>query len=207
MAIIIDTETTGLPATPSIGRFYRPELFEVYNQARVIQIAWQVVDIQTRVILREYQTVVKPHGAFEINPAALAIHGITKERIEAEGVATEVMLGRLNEELKKTHLFVAHNLNFDLHVIASEIMRAGHSVPPNALVVLWRMQRYCTMRRTTALCGLKTKRGRPKWPKLVELYAHLFDGRTFQGGHDAMNDVRATSASFVKLLDRSVWVC
>jgi hypothetical protein len=42
---------------------------------------------------------------------------------------------------------------------------------------------------------------------LMELYAHLFDGDTFEGGHDAMNDVRATSASFVKLLDRSVWVC
>jgi DNA polymerase-3 subunit epsilon len=80
---------------------------------------------------------------------------------------------------------VAHNITFDLKLVAYEIERAG---APN---VAADKPQFCTMAATTDICKLPGRYpGKFKWPKLIEAHQHLF-GEGFDGAHDALVDVRA----------------
>jgi DNA polymerase III epsilon subunit-like protein len=92
---------------------------------------------------------------------------------------------------------VAHNIDFDKCIVGAEFIRAGY----------WNFcddkPKRCTMRSTTMLCGLKNKRGGPKWPKLAELHQFLF-GRGFEHAHNAAADVAAGVACYWELKKRGV---
>lgn len=62
-----------------------------------------------------------------------------------------------------------------------------------------------TMKLGADICKIpSTKKGEKyKWPKLDELYRALF-GKSFQGQHNAMNDVRATEECFEELRRRKL---
>jgi DNA polymerase-3 subunit epsilon len=119
--------------------------------------------------------------------------------VERKGIPVEDMLAVLDTDISDVDILVAHNLAFDIHILASEMVRAGAATPPALLGRLTTMPSFCTMRRTTRLCNLTTSWG-TKWPRLVELHRFLF-GDGFAGAHDALGNVRATSKCLVKLLE------
>jgi DNA polymerase-3 subunit epsilon len=160
-----------------------------------------VIDLQNdSEIVREYQTLVSPQGSFRISQRSTYIHGITQEHAESRGVPVEDMLEVLATDISDVDIVVGHNLAFDIHILASEMVRAGAGTPPGLLGRLMAMPSCCTMRTTTRLCNLTTPWGAPKWPRLVELHRYLFAGDSFDGAHDALADVRATSKCLIKLL-------
>jgi hypothetical protein len=65
------------------------------------------------------------------------------------------------------------------------------------------IDRYCTMRKSINLCNIlvANDRGdtRRKFPKLVELHKHLFDGETPANLHNAMVDVEACLKCYLKM--------
>ena len=199
--LVFDTETSGLPLCPRFGEYYAIDDLGKYAGSRLVQIAWQVIDLENDgEIVREYQTLVSPQGSFRISQRSTDIHGITQEHAESKGIRVEHMLEVLATALSDVDIVVAHNLAFDIHILASEMVRAGSATPPGLLGRLMTMPSCCTMRTTTRLCNLTTSWGAPKWPRLVELHRFLFDGDSFEGAHDALGDVRATSKCLVKLL-------
>lgn len=194
MFLIYDTETTGFPS-----RYGAPHTdLEAWSTARLVQIAWQLHDIDGSLISAQ-NILVRPEG-FEIPYASEQIHGISTERALAEGVSIQEALGVFEEDLKRTKFLIAHNIEFDLGVVGSEVVRAERSTS------LWDIKTIDTKLVSTEYCALPGGRGgKFKWPTLTELHTKLF-GEAFQDAHDAAYDVHATTKCFFALITNRVHV-
>ena len=103
-------------------------------------------------------------------------------------------LNSFKEAIEKSDALVAHNVQFDAKTIMAEYIRqTGHWLQP-----LFRLDKICTMMKSTKYCNLPGRYGNPKWPKLGELYFKLF-GEELTDLHDAMADVHACAKCFFEL--------
>jgi DNA polymerase-3 subunit epsilon len=186
--LVFDSETTGLPK-----RFNAP-MDDVDNWPRMTQLAFQLIDHEGNE-LYQYQSLIKPDG-WEVPKEKFFIeNNMSTERCMDEGVPVFTALRELQEALKQAQYKVAHNIAFDRNIVGAEIIRANISLP------LFKYKpEICTMKSTTNHVKIKTHAGGNKWPKLIELHEHLF-GYVFDGAHDALADVRATSACLIKSID------
>lgn len=203
--LVFDCETTGLPQRERGTSTGPPDpLLRInYSSARLIQLAWQLLNLESNEVEAEGSNFVIPSGSdWQMHPMAESIHGISKAQLETVGKnLTDVLLDFMNAALR-AHTLVCHNMDFDLNVVAAELIH-------NALIVgageyLLSKPRFCTMLSSVDLCRLPFPSGRSwgtqkyKWPKLVELHIFLF-GKEFDGAHDALEDVRATVRCFIAL--------
>ena len=106
------------------------------------------------------------------------------------------VLLEFNDFLKSAGYLIAHNLQFDKNVVEAEFLRVKMENSLN------QKKQICTMLRTTEYCGLMNHHG-SKWPKLSELYFKIFN-KNFEGGHDAFEDIKATSKCFWELKKQGV---
>ena len=188
-ALIFDTETSGLPTS------YKASFSDVNAWPRIVEIAWIMIDSNFKP-LSSSQFIVRPDG-FEISAGASSVHGITTSKAKADGKPLRYVLSCLAEDLSDADLLVAHNIDFDFPVVNCEFIRS------NVQSSMSRKLRYCTMKSTVDLCNIPGNYGRPKWPKLEELYRFLFS-RTFSEAHRAMHDVQATTECYLELRRRGV---
>ena len=179
--LFFDTETTGLP------KIWSAPLTDLDNWPRLVQFASQTYSREGR-LLRQFQAIVRPEG-FEIPAEAAAIHGISQERALEEGVRLIDVLRTFHEDATDAEILVAHNIQYDVNIMGSELIRAKFEPiqPPR--------RKICTMKESIQFCALP----RMKRPKLVELHHKLY-GCGFEGAHDAMNDVAATAKCFWKMV-------
>lgn len=158
MIFFFDTETTGLPP-----RRVSPSDTDKWSECRIVQIAWQIHDLDTHALLKKQEFIIRPDG-FTIPDAAANIHGITTTIAQEHGVPFSDVMAVLATDLESITTAVAHNMEFDDRVLLSELFRYNLSDITNQ----WNhIPKKCTMRMGT-LSG-------QKWPKLAELYARLFD--------------------------------
>lgn len=85
-------------------------------------------------------------------------------------------------------IIVGHNIDFDSNIVGAEFVRLEFY---NHIL---NCELICTMNSTIDYCGLEND----KWPRLQELYTKIFN-TPFEGAHDALNDVKATSKCFFYL--------
>lgn len=169
-----DTETTGFPKSAGTPLDECPF---------IVQIAAILVDDEEGEVA-SLSTIIKPAG-WVIGEDVAAIHGITTEKAENFGIPAKVAMAAFSQMCRQADQVIAHNIAFDLKLVAYEIERAG---APN---VIADKPQFCTMEATTYICKLPGRYpGKPKWPKLIEAHQHLF-GEGFDGAHDALVDVRA----------------
>jgi len=170
--LVFDTETTGLPPR---GAPPNPETYP-----HIVQMSFLFVDTETDRV-KEFDYIIKV--AVPIPEETTAIHGITQERSQKSGFDFVDIFNILRELLVQCDLVVGHNIEFDVNMLRAECMRhkVAFDIPMNL---------FCTMRRSTELCGLISARGYPKPPKLSELYTHLFkEDRPPKDLHNALTDV------------------
>lgn len=106
--IIFDTETTGLDS----------------REDRIIEIGG--VELVNRFPTgNTFHVYINPQGR-SVHPDALAVHGISNERLESEPIFTDIS-ERFLEFIDGAKL-VAHNANFDIGFINAEFARVGR--PP-----------------------------------------------------------------------------
>lgn len=185
--IFFDTETAGLPqnykAPPSAGP----------NWPRMVQLAWEVHDADGVLILKR-DAIIKPVG-FTIPAEAAAIHGITQERALAEGRPLAEVLGEFLTDAAQVKAAAGHNvIGFDKSVVLSEMMRASMATAWPGPAVEW----LDTMTAGTNVCKIPGRYGF-KWPKLDELYRHLF-AESFAEAHNAAADIKATARCFWEMV-------
>lgn len=194
MFLIYDTETTGFPSI-----YGAPHTnLEAWSTARLVQLAWQLHDIDGSLI-SAHNIIVRPDG-FEIPYSAEQIHGISTERAIADGVPLSEALEVFENDLRRTKYIVAHNIEFDLGVVGSEVLRAERETS------LWDLKTIDTKLVSTDYCAIPGgKGGKFKWPTLTELHQKLF-GVAFEDAHDAAYDVDATSKCFFALISNRVHV-
>ena len=203
-----DVETTGLPRRSASARFPPPHDPASYAGARIVQMAWQLVDLSTGTVMCEDSFLVLPSGVWVMSSGAEQTHGLSRPKLEQEGRSLPECLsaGGFWDAVGRARMLVAHNLEFDYSVLLSEVLHdpSMRGCAPR----LSGVPRHCTMRQTTNMCALpfpNSSGGRPgqyKWPKLIELHRLLFDGRGFDGVHDALEDVRATTRCLLELRKR-----
>jgi DNA polymerase III epsilon subunit-like protein len=177
MKLFFDTETTGFTAGD-----------------RLVQIAWQIYDDKD-ILVEQNAIVVRPDG-FTIPWEASRIHGFTTEFAVKNGQDLRETILLFTEKLKSISTLVAHNISYDLKVLNGEYKRLGIENP------LSQKKQICTMKSSTNYCKIPSQRGF-KWPKLEELYKHLFD-KSFSNAHKADADVSATAQCFFELQKRGV---
>ena len=190
MFLVFDTETTGLT---------RQNLPESHpdHWPRMVQLAWQLMDDEGHIVERG-DLLVKPNGAFDIPFQSEKIHGISTALAEAEGQPLEEVLEKFGQSLAKAGYLVGHNLAFDLGVVGAEMTRAGREDLKEILMskpVIDTMSEEPTVYVGIPGRGVKGF----KYPRLEELYRHLF-GEDFAEAHNAAADVEATARAFFELL-------
>ena len=184
MYLFFDTETTGLPKT------YSASTSNLDNWPRVLQLASLLYD-PSGVLLLSSSHIIKPED-FIIPEKATAIHGITNEKANKEGIPLiKVLTEFVSDYLAPAGTIISHNLYFDKKVIGAELLRH------NFLGVLAGKKKICTM------LGTRNLFAGHKWPSLSELYYLLFHSK-IEEAHDAYVDIQATAKCFWELRKKGV---
>lgn len=185
--LYFDTETTGFPRSAGAPLADCPF---------IVQLAAILVDDDQGEVA-SLNFIIRPDG-WTISEEVAAIHGISTEKAEAFGIPAKVAMAAFSQVCRQADQVVAHNISFDLKLIAYEILRAQ---APN---VIAEKEQFCTMEATTNICKLPGRYpGKWKWPKLIEAHTHLFS-EGFDGAHDALVDVRACHRIHRHLIDNNL---
>lgn len=181
--LFFDTETTGLP------RNWKAPVSDLNNWPRLVQLAFILCDHSGNTI-QQGDYIVKPNN-YIIPEEASAIHGITNEKANKEGLPISLVLQNFDNLVKHSDYLVAHNISFDEKIVGAELLRN------NMINSLSERKKICTMEKTIDFCAIEGPYGF-KWPKLSELYYELF-GTYFEESHNAAVDIKATSKCFWEL--------
>lgn len=188
MYLFFDTETTGVP------RKWNAPVTDLKNWPRMVQIAWVIYN-EAGEQLDEQDYIIFPEN-YTIPYVVTQIHGISTKRAIAEGHDLKKVLELFAKALSKVKVVVAHNIAFDEKIIGAEFLRK------KIVHTYYEKEEFCTMKSTTHVTKIEGKFGY-KWPKLNELYQHLFQ-ETFAEQHNALADIRATARCFWALKERDL---
>lgn len=188
MIFFFDTETTG---------FVNERLPDGHpDQPHIVQIAGILTDDAGKVA-SQFSLVVNP--GVTIPPKTIEFHGITDEIASQLGVSPSTAVGLFDFMARRADLIVAHNIKFDIGVMASAYVREGRE--------MLLFNRFCTMEAATPVVNLPPSERmkaagmtKPKSPKLEECVRHFFD-EPLDGAHDALIDVAACARVFFRLID------
>lgn len=185
MNLCFDTETSGLPK--KVGRGYPSyRNLEAYDSCRLVSISW-IISQQDKVIEQAYY-VVKPEG-FEISAESQAIHGISQEQALEQGTAFHTVIQAFSEALQRVTHLIGHNIEFDSHVVKSELWR--HQMA-SVIELMEQKHEVCTMKKGKELMCCRT------YPKLGNLYRFLY-GEDMKNAHNAMYDTFYTFQCYKKM--------
>ncbi len=190
LKLFFDTETNGLPLEQSFRTLYAPQQYNCYNQVRLIELAYIITDDAGQVI-KHVANLVKPAG-FTIKNTY--IHGISHKEAYTKGHDIRFVLSALYQDLTEVDTLVAHNLNFDIHILLAECYRFGFI----GLIQKLGTKRYiCTMKLGQQVTQFN------KAPKLTELYFLLFREH-WQQIHRALDDTQTCAICYFELLKKII---
>ena len=200
MIWIIDTETTGLPLQPKYGKYYDYKNINIYNKSRLVELAIIICDYKNNEI-KENQSlrfIIRPDDFKIINSK---FHGITNKMALKEGISF-IEIGKfIRDNHNKIDMIIAHNINFDIHILCSELYRYKFHELAN---ILYKKNKFCTSYNTSKLLKIKLSFGNKyKEPKLIELYYWLF-GKEPKNLHSAMVDCKILLECVRKLLQKKL---
>lgn len=183
MYLFFDTETTGLPAD------YKAPAGAGWPH--IVSLSWLLTLPDGRPI-KQRHCIIKPDG-YEIPEASTKVHGITTAQALEKGLPLDMVMVGFTADAFKASMLIAHNLAFDRKVLETGFLKAGILYNPFAYV-----KNFCTMEAGTELVRIPSPYGGFKWPKLVELYKHLF-GTEFTGQHSSDSDTAACARCFFEI--------
>jgi len=184
IAVVFDTETTGLISNHSI---------KINQQAEIIEFYGEEVDLADNgKMLRELDLLIKPSRPLSDTPA----FGEKKTTTQITGITNAMLadcptFGRVANDieglLSTAKFVIAHNVSFDQEMIDLEFERLHRMMAwPRAI---------CTVESTIHLKGGRLN--------LTKLHEHLF-GMAFADAHRAKHDVQALIRCCVELFKRGI---
>jgi len=192
--LVFDTETTGLPTEKN------PSIVETQKWPYIVQLSYLYYDTETRTTIDCRDYIIRIPAGVIISPESIAIHKITPEISDDEGVGIKAVLDKFNACLQDCDVVVGHNISFDKRLVMVESIR--HKMKQHFTTMGVRKAEYCTMKKNVDVCKIPvtSKEGDIyfKYPKLSELHEHLFN-TVPKGLHNAMTDVLACLRCYVQL--------
>lgn len=188
--MFLDTETTGLPITLGFDRYYSYKELDKYTNSRIVEVAYVITD-DTCNFIKEFQTLIKPQD-YTINNSN--IHGITNEQALNEGIPIQEFIKFFKNDLLDIDLIVAHNLNFDIQILLTELFRQQEGDVINKII---KTNKKCTMKLGKRL-NIVPEKGW-KYPKLQELYDKFFPSEERVQNHRALDDTMMCMKCYFKM--------
>ena len=195
--LFLDIETTGFPNQAGLpfGRNPPYEEIDKYESARIVQISLMVCNEYFEQI-EFYDYIVNSEQKFSIPNSHL--HGITNEISNTRGILFIEIIKTISPYIKQaTHVF-AHNSNFDLSVLKSELYRHNMHY---TLEALKKMNERCTMKLTKNIVNVRNNYG-IKNPSLAELYQFATQ-KPIQNSHNSKYDVINLHEAIKSLIDKN----
>lgn len=196
--LFLDTETTGLPITPSFGKYYDYRETKYYNSSRLLQLAYIIVECDETLTKH---TIVLERNLFTAHSATENCFGnvvpeyITKNKLKEIASIFEKDLGN------GINCILGHNIDFDINILMSEFFRVNNQ---NLIKFLNETQRRDTMKISKNVCKILNKnRTNYKFPKLAELYRFCFK-ININNAHDALDDTLNCSKCFFYLVENKL---
>lgn len=184
--LFIDTETTGLAPFENKKMISPLSDLQKWDGCRIVEIAWAIYEENGKLV-KEHNFIIKPNN-FIISEVATKIHGISQDMAMNEGVALSMVLDTLEIDISRVDTLVAHNMDFDDHVILAELCRYKPF-----MIEAWKSKkRICTMKDY-----LKSRYD--KWPKLKDLYYKCFQ-RYPSVEHRAIADVKSCAEIYFYMM-------
>jgi DNA polymerase III epsilon subunit-like protein len=146
-----------------------------------VSISWVIYDAEHDCIEKQRRYIISPMG-WEIPDEVVKIHGINTQKATIEGHPLQDVMAEFMAQ--SVDAFVAHNMEFDYNVVCSAI-----KYDLDMDFTGFYQKRYCTMELSRDICKMKTLFGKPKAPKLSELYEHVFSRKPIPANlHDSLYD-------------------
>jgi DNA polymerase-3 subunit epsilon len=185
---IYDVETTGLPIR--INRRLNYNNLESFNNCRLVSISWIITD-NINNIIEKGTYYVKPDN-FEVSQESINIHGLTNDFLEQNGESIHNIIDLIKNIFTEKYeiiKIVSHNIDFDINVLKSELVRYNYS---DLLIKINDIETYCTMLKSQSVMRVN------KWPKLSEAYRYFYD-EDITNAHQAEYDTLYCYKIFKKL--------
>ena len=188
--LVFDTETSGLPKERN------PSIYDTDKWPHVMQVSYVIYNTETGEIDEKYDAYIKLNTWVIVDPVSEGIHGITREIMDTKGVPIQEALVRVRDALGKVDICVGHNVSFDKRFMIVEGIR--NSIRMNFPAD------YCTMKNGKQICKIDFTFSNGakgfKFPKLMELYEHLFPGIPApQNLHNSFADTIITLKCYCKM--------
>ena len=210
MILVFDTETTGLPPRRNSG-----QPFDINRQPCIAQLSAEMYSISENKVVESLDVYIRLPDGVDIPEEATNIHGITRTICDEKGVDIIDALIAFYDMYQHCETYVGHNLPFDKRMVYTEVQRNRLAIQERAPQCLSlfneiyektkNIDSYCTMQQGRRLCNIQRineKTGRPfiKFPKLIELYSHLFPLRKSpENLHNSAVDIQITLACYLKM--------
>ena len=195
-SFIFDTETTGLPKQAGYNKYFSYTDLTKYNSCRIVSICWYIYDDENKV--KSFYNIIKPNNfIIDNNSIACKINGITQEIANDKGIDINDMFEQLKEDLYDVDRIIAHNINFDKHILLAELFRHNKQ---DIIDLFLKKDFYCTMEHGMPIANITFKNSKKiKSPKLIELYKFFYN-EEFDGAHNAEVDVIACAKCYFKMI-------
>jgi DNA polymerase III epsilon subunit-like protein len=198
LLMFVDVETIGFPTkNPGKNKYHPYTDNSKYNSSRLVSIAWTIHDFKNNKI-QECHYIINPIG-FIINNSH--IHGITHDNATKDGVLIDGVFDNLKNSLKNVKFVIAHNIQFDIHVIYNELHRKNRY---DIINILEEKEQLCTGEMTKNILKIPFNStyisSDYKIPSLQELYKYCFD-KNLENHHNADEDVKHLSEAFFYILN------
>jgi DNA polymerase-3 subunit epsilon len=175
IAVLYDTETTGLISNHTVKMTHQPHVIEFYGC---------LVDLKKEKIKQELNLLIKP--PIKIEQEITNITSITDETVK-NAPSFDKVSNDIFKFLEDAPLLIAHNASYDKEIIDLEAERLKRTIKWPRMI--------CTVEQTVSLKGTRLS--------LSDLYKTLF-GEPFAGAHRAEADVKALLRCCVELYRRDV---
>jgi len=204
--LVFDTETTGLPDFKNPLKYHKFGL-KYYGYPQIVQLAWIEYDTVTNELHHENH-IIRINE--DIPEEIQKIHGITNEKMRAEGENPRRVLKAFNKAIKRNDTYIGHNVDFDIKMVAAACEKHRQPNPFNTQDINERV--YCTKLKGKSICNLLTmgKYGHTyvKFPRLFELHQYLFPmSSKVSNYHNALTDVIATfRCAYMMIYDMDICI-
>lgn len=172
IALIFDTETSGLVSNRTLRLDRQPE---------IIEFTGMLTNLKTGRVKKKLDQLIRPKNS--LSEEIIKITGLTDEKLKDAPAFIDVAQN-ISSMIESAPLVIAHNATFDRDMVDIEFDRLGKKLSWPKVV--------CTVEQTIHFKGHRLS--------LTDLHLHLFE-EPFEGAHRAASDVKALLKCCCKLYE------